>query len=95
MHEKQEIEILCDALRTYWNEHPEKNLGQLLKDLHDKYEKNEAFEETEDLNWLHWMLENSKQRDIIEKKYRNETQIRNLEKHIRPELIDVIRRFVD
>ncbi|KMM36936.1 hypothetical protein [Guptibacillus hwajinpoensis] len=95
MHEKQEIEILCDALRTYWNEHPEKNLGHLLKDLHDKYEEKEAFEETEDLNWLHWMLENSKQRDIIEKKYRNETQISNLEKHIRPELIEVIRRFVD
>ena len=94
MHEKQEIEILCDALRTFWNEHPEKNLGDLLKDLHDKYEQSETFTETEDEKWLHWMLENSKQRDIIEKKYRNEGQIKDLEKHIRPELIEVIRRFV-
>ncbi|WP_347548756.1 hypothetical protein ABFG93_14605 [Pseudalkalibacillus hwajinpoensis] len=91
----KEIEILCDALQTYWNEHPEKNLGHLLNDLHDKYENRDKFTETEDQNWLHWMLENSSQRDLIEKKYRNESQIRDLEKSIRPELIDVIRKFVD
>jgi hypothetical protein len=95
MHGEKEIEILCDALRTYWNEHPEKNMGQLLKDLHGKYENDETFTETVDQKWLHWMLENSKQRDIIEKKYRNQSQIKDLEKSIRPELIEVIRRFVD
>ncbi|MFK3960598.1 hypothetical protein [Guptibacillus hwajinpoensis] len=95
MHEEKEIEILCDALRTYWNEHPEKSLGHLLKDLHNKYEKTEAFTETDDQHWLHWLLENSKQRDLIEKKYRNQSQIKDLEHHIRPELMEVIKRFVD
>ncbi|WP_377887673.1 hypothetical protein [Alkalihalobacillus sp. R86527] len=93
MHDKQEIEILCDALRTYWRQHPEKKLGQLLSDLYDEHSKDKSFHDTGDDEWLHWMLENSKHQHRIEKKYRYEAQISDLEKHIRPELIEVIRRF--
>ncbi|MGC8000618.1 hypothetical protein, partial [Salmonella enterica] len=67
-------------------------MGQLLTDLYDEHKKEESFYNTGDEEWLHWMLKNSKHQHRIEKKYRYEAQISDLEKHIRPELIEVIRR---
>ncbi|TLS38477.1 DUF1040 family protein [Pseudalkalibacillus caeni] len=88
------IDIMLDALKSYWRKNPELCLSELLIELHSKEADRKTLAETKDNEWLNWFLKNSSNQHLREKRLRYDAQVKDLERQIRPELMEVIKRFV-